>query len=61
MSDVGHRKGFGEFVGADKLGVMKAPVVTAGATPACRTAAAWATRSRSGRRIRSCPRTWYAR
>lgn len=33
MSDVGHWKDFGEFVGADKLGVMKAPVVTAGATP----------------------------
>lgn len=33
MSDVGHWKDFGEFLGADNLGVMTAPVVTAGATP----------------------------
>ncbi|MEO3807376.1 extracellular solute-binding protein [Sphaerisporangium sp. B11E5] len=33
MSDVGHWKDFGEFLG-DKVGVMQAPVVTAGAEPA---------------------------
>ena len=33
MSDVGHWKDFSEFLGADKVGVMKAPVVTAGASP----------------------------
>ena len=33
MSDVGHWKDFAEFLGADNVGVMKAPVVTAGATP----------------------------
>ncbi|MET7710556.1 extracellular solute-binding protein [Micromonospora sp. NPDC005413] len=33
MSDVGHWKDFNEFLTADKLGVMKAPVVTAGTTP----------------------------
>lgn len=32
MSDVGHWKDFGEFLG-DKVGVMQAPVVTAGAAP----------------------------
>ncbi len=32
MSDVGHWKDFGEFLG-DKVGVMQAPVVTAGAEP----------------------------
>ncbi|NUW33347.1 extracellular solute-binding protein [Nonomuraea sp. SMC257] len=33
MSDVGHWKDFGEFLPPDKLGVMRAPVVTGGATP----------------------------
>jgi multiple sugar transport system substrate-binding protein len=33
MSDVGHWKDFNEFVTPDKLGVMGAPVVTAGTTP----------------------------
>ncbi|MGQ5260937.1 ABC transporter substrate-binding protein [Micromonospora sp. ZYX-F-536] len=33
MSDVGHWQDFNEFLTADKLGVMKAPVVTAGTTP----------------------------
>ncbi|GIJ80956.1 sugar ABC transporter substrate-binding protein [Micromonospora phaseoli] len=33
MSDVGHWKDFNEFLTADKLGVMDAPVVTAGTTP----------------------------
>ncbi|MEV4019678.1 extracellular solute-binding protein [Nonomuraea angiospora] len=33
MSDIGHWKDFGEFLPPDKLGVMRAPVVTSGATP----------------------------
>jgi len=33
MSDVGHWKDFAEFLDAADIGVMKAPVVTAGATP----------------------------
>ncbi|GIJ22430.1 sugar ABC transporter substrate-binding protein [Micromonospora lutea] len=33
MSDVGHWKDFNEFLTPDKLGVMSAPVVTAGTTP----------------------------
>jgi len=33
MSDVGHWKDFSEFLGAENLGVMEAPVVTSGATP----------------------------
>lgn len=33
MSDVGHWKDFGEFLDADDLGVMPAPVVTDGAAP----------------------------
>ncbi|MFI7604461.1 ABC transporter substrate-binding protein [Micromonospora sp. NPDC049366] len=33
MSDVGHWKDFNEFLTAEKLGVMAAPVVTAGTTP----------------------------
>lgn len=33
MSDVGHWKDFGEFLSADELGVMAAPVVTPGVTP----------------------------
>ncbi|MFF5114317.1 ABC transporter substrate-binding protein [Streptosporangium sp. NPDC000509] len=33
MSDIGHWKDFSEFLGADKLGVMPAPVVTDGVTP----------------------------
>ncbi|MEO3746432.1 extracellular solute-binding protein [Plantactinospora sp. B5E13] len=33
MSDVGHWQDFNEFLTADKLGVMDAPVVTAGTTP----------------------------
>ncbi|MET8988168.1 extracellular solute-binding protein [Nonomuraea wenchangensis] len=33
MSDVGHWKDFGEFLPPDKIGVMRAPVVTGGATP----------------------------
>ncbi|MDW5326975.1 ABC transporter substrate-binding protein [Plantactinospora sp. KLBMP9567] len=33
MSDVGHWKDFNEFLTADKLGVMDAPIVTAGTTP----------------------------
>ncbi|WP_341716296.1 extracellular solute-binding protein [Micromonospora sp. FIMYZ51] len=33
MSDVGHWKDFSEFLTADKLGVMNAPVVTPGTTP----------------------------
>jgi multiple sugar transport system substrate-binding protein len=33
MSDVGHWKDFSEFIGADNVGVMQAPVVTTGATP----------------------------
>ncbi|MEU4422249.1 extracellular solute-binding protein [Actinoplanes sp. NPDC024001] len=34
MSDVGHWQDFNEFLTPDKLGVMDAPVVTAGTTPA---------------------------
>ncbi|MEO3798572.1 extracellular solute-binding protein [Nonomuraea sp. B1E8] len=33
MSDVGHWKDFGEFLGAGQVGVMTAPVVTGEATP----------------------------
>ncbi|MEU5907292.1 extracellular solute-binding protein [Micromonospora sp. NPDC047527] len=33
MSDIGHWKDFNEFVTPEKLGVMAAPVVTAGTTP----------------------------
>jgi ABC-type glycerol-3-phosphate transport system substrate-binding protein len=33
MSDVGHWKDFSEFLGPDNVGVMSAPVVTAGAIP----------------------------
>jgi ABC-type glycerol-3-phosphate transport system substrate-binding protein len=33
MSDIGHWKDFSEFLGADKVGVMKAPVVTDGVSP----------------------------
>jgi len=33
MSDIGHWKDFAEFIEAKNVGVMKAPVVTAGATP----------------------------
>lgn len=33
MSDVGHWKDFAEFIGPGDVGVTKAPVVTAGATP----------------------------
>ncbi|WP_214414618.1 ABC transporter substrate-binding protein [Sphaerisporangium fuscum] len=33
MSDVGHWKDFGEFLPPDEIGVMRAPVVTEGATP----------------------------
>ncbi|WP_066367295.1 ABC transporter substrate-binding protein [Herbidospora mongoliensis] len=33
MSDIGHWKDFGEFIGPDKVGIMLAPVVTEGATP----------------------------
>jgi multiple sugar transport system substrate-binding protein len=33
MSDVGHWKEFGEFIGAENVGVMPAPVVTAGSAP----------------------------
>ncbi|MFI9584255.1 ABC transporter substrate-binding protein [Streptomyces sp. NPDC052236] len=33
MSDVGHWKDFGEFLDPDDIGVMRAPVITAGATP----------------------------
>jgi ABC-type glycerol-3-phosphate transport system substrate-binding protein len=33
MSDVGHWKDFAEFVGADQLGVLDAPVVNPAATP----------------------------
>lgn len=33
MSDVGHWKDFAEFLDAADVGVMKSPVVTAGATP----------------------------
>ncbi|MEU1753056.1 extracellular solute-binding protein [Micromonospora matsumotoense] len=33
MSDVGHWKDFSEFLTAEKLGVMRAPVVVPGATP----------------------------
>lgn len=33
MSDIGHWKDFNEFLGAENVGVMQAPVVTAGATP----------------------------
>ncbi|WP_307868174.1 extracellular solute-binding protein [Micromonospora sp. C95] len=33
MSDVGHWKDFNEFLTPEKLGVMNAPVVTAGTTP----------------------------
>jgi len=33
MSDVGHWKDFSEFLAADELGVMAAPVATAGAVP----------------------------
>ena len=33
MSDIGHWKDFAEFLDAGNVGVMKAPVVTAGTTP----------------------------
>jgi multiple sugar transport system substrate-binding protein len=33
MSDVGHWKDFAEFLGADKVGVMQAPLVNPAATP----------------------------
>jgi multiple sugar transport system substrate-binding protein len=33
MSDVGHWQDFGEFLDPDDIGVMRAPVITAGATP----------------------------
>ena len=33
MSDIGHWQDFAEFLEANNVGVMKAPVVTAGATP----------------------------
>jgi multiple sugar transport system substrate-binding protein len=33
MSDIGHWKDFAEFIEAENVGVMKAPLVTAGATP----------------------------
>lgn len=33
MSDIGHWKDFNEFLGADNVGVMPAPIVTSGATP----------------------------
>ncbi|TXK41438.1 extracellular solute-binding protein [Nonomuraea sp. C10] len=33
MSDIGHWKDFGEFLPPEKIGVMRAPVVTDGATP----------------------------
>ncbi|WP_406316001.1 extracellular solute-binding protein [Streptosporangium sp. NBC_01639] len=33
MSDIGHWKDFSEFLGADKVGVMRAPVVTSGTSP----------------------------
>jgi multiple sugar transport system substrate-binding protein len=33
MSDVGHWKDFGEFLDPDDIGVMRAPVITSGATP----------------------------
>jgi ABC-type glycerol-3-phosphate transport system substrate-binding protein len=33
MSDIGHWKDFAEFLDAGNVGVMKSPVVTAGATP----------------------------
>jgi multiple sugar transport system substrate-binding protein len=33
MSDIGHWKDFGEFLPPDKIGVMRAPVVTDGTTP----------------------------
>jgi multiple sugar transport system substrate-binding protein len=33
MSDIGHWKDFAEFLEADNVGVMKAPVVTPGTTP----------------------------
>ena len=33
MSDVGHWQDFAEFLPPDKIGVMKAPVVTGGTTP----------------------------
>lgn len=33
MSDVGHWKDFGEFLDPNDIGVMRAPVITAGATP----------------------------
>ncbi|MEO3859477.1 extracellular solute-binding protein [Acrocarpospora sp. B8E8] len=33
MSDIGHWKDFSEFLGADKVGVMAAPVATTGTTP----------------------------
>jgi len=33
MSDIGHWKDFNEFLGADNVGVMQPPVITAGAVP----------------------------
>ncbi|MFB9660240.1 ABC transporter substrate-binding protein [Glycomyces mayteni] len=33
MSDVGHWKEFGEFIGAENVGVMPAPLATSGAAP----------------------------
>ncbi|GHJ43762.1 sugar ABC transporter substrate-binding protein [Catellatospora sp. TT07R-123] len=33
MSDIGHWKDFNEFLGPDNVGVMKSPVIAAGATP----------------------------
>ena len=59
MSDIGHWKDFSEFLGADKVGVMLAPVVTAGATPEPSVRRRHRLRaSRSGRRTRSWPPTW---
>jgi ABC-type glycerol-3-phosphate transport system substrate-binding protein len=33
MSDIGHWKDFGEFLGTANVGMMKSPVITTGATP----------------------------
>ena len=62
MSDVGHWKEFNEFLGADNVGVMPAPVVTAGADAEPRLRRRHRLRrSPSGRRTRPWPPTWCGR
>ncbi|MFC7483690.1 ABC transporter substrate-binding protein [Luedemannella flava] len=61
MSDIGHWKDFGEFLGAQNVGVMVSPVVTEGSTPSLPSTAASGTPWRSGRRTRPSPPTSCAR